>query len=135
MRILDAAIFKFDGFEESAAKSLNHRANHLVAQTIGVDDGATLERFDQAHDLNGARFFIHCYFRERRYKTALLVTASDSEPLSVPRFLARPAEGFGGSFEHCAHPRIGKILHAENERHGMIFGSLIRNDVGSLDSR
>src|SRR5260370_12347922 len=65
--ILDAAVFKFDGFEESAAQPLNHRAYHLVAQTSRVYDGAAFERFDQSHNANGARFLIHGYFRTCRY--------------------------------------------------------------------
>src|SRR2546425_13178875 len=113
MRVLDAAVFKFDGLEERSTQPLNHRASHLVAQAIRIDDGAAFERFDQSRDAHDARSLFHRYFREGRYVTALLKTAGDSESLSLLRFLARPAEGFRRSFQHSAHAGIGEIFHPE----------------------
>ncbi len=70
MRIFYPAIFEFDGLEERAAQPLNHRADHLVAQTIRVNDGAAFERLYHARDTHRARSLIHCYFGKGRHVAA-----------------------------------------------------------------
>src|SRR5204862_1710733 len=62
VRILYPAVFEFDSFEECAAQPLNHRSDHLVAQTIRVDDGAAFERFNQTHDAHRAGGLVHRHF-------------------------------------------------------------------------
>src|SRR5712691_1541881 len=168
-RILDAPVFKFDGFKERPAEPLNHRANHLVAQSIRVDDSAALERFDKPDYADSARLLAYHNFRAGRHVTALLIAAREPESLPFLRFLAWPAKGLRRSLQHRAEAGIGKILHAkvervhlgstrecihvrfacevirrrskpaigtapQDQRHGMVFRSLIRNVVGSLDS-
>src|SRR5207249_5167867 len=81
MRILNAAVFEFDGLEERPSQPLNHRANDLVAQTIRIDNRAAFERLDQAYHTHRSRSLVHHYFGERCDVTALLVTARDSESL------------------------------------------------------
>ena len=41
----DAAVFEFDGFEERTAEALNDSSDDLVAEAIGIYDGAAFESF------------------------------------------------------------------------------------------
>ena len=50
VRIEDAAVGELDGFEERAADALDDRAHVLVAQAVGIDDGAGLPGADDADD-------------------------------------------------------------------------------------
>ena len=54
-RILDAAIGEENSFEERSADALNKRALHLIAKTVGIDDGAALPGLHGAADLT---FFV-----------------------------------------------------------------------------
>ena len=102
----DAAIFEFDGFEECAAESLNHGADDLIAEAVGIDDGATFEGFDQAHDADGAGSAIHGDFRAGGDVAAFFVSYGDAEALPFLRFLARPAEGFCRRLQDVAGARF-----------------------------
>src|SRR5262245_5348938 len=51
MRVLDAAVFELNRFEERAAEALNLGAYDLVAEAVGVDDGAAFKCRDQAYNL------------------------------------------------------------------------------------
>src|SRR5882724_2008580 len=95
MRILDAAVFEFDGFEERAAQTLNHRADDLVAQSVGIDDGAAFECFHQANDAHGAGYAVDGYFRTGDHVAAFLVATRKTAAFAPWNFLLRiPAEGF-----------------------------------------
>src|SRR5205807_5629681 len=48
----NAAIFKLDRFEQSAADGHGDRAFDLILQVQWIYDGAAIERFDNAHDLD-----------------------------------------------------------------------------------
>lgn len=50
--VSDAAVFEFDGFEECATKSLDHSADNLIAEAIGIDDRAAFECFDETDHSN-----------------------------------------------------------------------------------
>src|SRR6266446_10843875 len=102
MRVLDAAVFKLDGFEERATQPLNDGSDHLVAQTIRVDDGAAFERLDNSHDAHCPGSAVDRHFGTRSHVAALLVATSKTESLPVLRFLARPAKRFRRGFEHGA---------------------------------
>ena len=52
--IRDAAVLEADGLEERAADALDDGALDLVAQAVGVDDGAALEGGDDAADPDAA---------------------------------------------------------------------------------
>ena len=50
-RIFDAAVFELNGFEQSAAESLDVGTDDLIAQTVGIDDGAAFECGDETEYL------------------------------------------------------------------------------------
>ena len=106
MRILDAAVFEFDGFEERAAQTLNHRADDLIAQSIGIDDGATFECFHQANDAHGAGCAVDGHFCAGGNVAALFEASCETEALPFLRFLSRPAEGFRSGIQHAAQTRV-----------------------------
>ena len=51
MRVFDAAVFELNGFEKRAAEALNVRADDLIAQAVGIDDGSAFECGDETDDL------------------------------------------------------------------------------------
>src|SRR5579864_5903513 len=53
-RIGDAAVFELNGFEERASESLDVCADDLIAQAVGINDGAALKGGDQTHDADRA---------------------------------------------------------------------------------
>src|SRR6476660_9130025 len=81
MRILDAAVFEFDGFEERTAQPLNHRADDLVPQSVGIYDGAALECFDQANDAHGTGRAVGGYFGTTGNVAALFKAGGETEAL------------------------------------------------------
>src|SRR6266700_7889458 len=106
MRVLDSAVFKLDGFEERATQPLNDGSDHLVAQTIRVDNGAAFERLDNSHDAHCPGSAVDRDLGAGGNVAALLVARRDTEALTHLRFLARPAKRFRGGFEHGAQPRV-----------------------------
>ena len=116
MRVLDVPILEFDGFEERSAQPLNDRAYHLIAQPIGIDDRSAFERFDGAHNAHTAGCAVHRNFGARGHVAPFLGATSQAEPLSLLRFLPRPAAGFCGSFQYSTHPHVRKVLQTELKR-------------------
>src|SRR5712672_2866686 len=108
-RISDAAMIELDGFEERAAETLDIRADDLIAQPIGIDDGAAFERGDQAHNPNAVGIIVDRNFRAGGHVTSLLVSSSDAEAASCC-FCARPAETLCRSFEDGAKARVFEVL-------------------------
>jgi len=86
--------YSIEPIESALASAWNHRADHLVAQTIRVYDGAAFERLHHARNAHCSRSLIHCYFGKGCHIAALLVAARDSESLPLLRFLARQPNDF-----------------------------------------
>src|SRR5712672_1325289 len=120
-RIRDAAMIELDGFEERAAETLDIRADHLIAQPIGIDDGAAFECGDQAHYAYAVCAIVDGDLGARRYVTSLLVSSSDAEAASCC-FCARPAETLCRRFEDGTKARVFEILKAKFQR--IDFGGL-----------
>src|ERR1700756_4750535 len=109
MRIGDAAVLKFDGFKERAAETLNVRADDLIAEAVGIDDGAAFESGDQAHDANCSRVFVHGDFGAGGYVTSLFVSGGDAEA-AIFFLRLRPAECFRGSFQDGTEPGVFEVF-------------------------
>src|SRR5712672_1285287 len=120
-RISDAAMVEFDGFEERAAEALDIRADDLIAQPIGIDDGTAFERGDQAHYAHAVCAIVDGDLGARRYVTSLLVSSSDAEAASCC-FCARPAETLCRRFEDGAETGVFQILEAKFQ--GIDFGGV-----------
>ncbi len=103
-------------FEQRAAESHDVCADDLMAQSIGIDDGAAFERGDDANHANLFARLIDGDFGEGCQVAAFFKPAAHAEALSWLGFLLRPSEAFCGGFEDSTQARIGKILHAEFER-------------------
>src|SRR6266481_7693822 len=78
-RICDATVFEFDGFEERAAEALDVCTDDLIAQAVGIDDGAAFEGGDQTHDADAAGIGVDRDLRAGSDVTSLLVSPGDAE--------------------------------------------------------
>jgi len=107
VRILDAAVCKLNRFEQSASESLNVGADDLIAQAVGIDDGATFKSGDQADYPEFGGSGISDDFRASGDITSLFTSGSDAETLTVFRLLRRPAEFLPGGLENSAEPCVG----------------------------
>jgi len=105
MRIRNAPLLKLNGLKKSAAESLNHRTNHLVAQPIRIHDRAALEHLPLVFHGHGIFLSVYKNFREGGDIAALLVSRSHSESLPLFGFLPRPAKRLRPCFKHSAHSR------------------------------
>ncbi len=94
----------------------NHCADHLVSQTIRIDNRATLEGFDQPHDTDGARSTIDGHFGAGGHVAALFVSDGEAESLAFACFLWWPGKRLCRRLEDTAQPGIGEILPAKLER-------------------
>src|SRR5260370_32144083 len=103
-RIGDAAVFELDGFEERAAEALNICADDLIAQAIGIDDGAAFERGYEANDADGAGLFVDSNFRAGCHITSLFIATGDSEAAFF-RLREGPGKCFSGGF-CCSGPAM-----------------------------
>src|SRR5258707_925115 len=126
MRIRNAPLLKLNGLKKRAAESLNHRPNHLVAQSVRIHDRAALEHFHQFFHGHGIFLSVHKNFREGGDIAALLVSRSHSESLPLFGFLPRPAKRLRPCFKHSAHSRVGQILQTKFE---WIHGSRVRQRI------
>ena len=112
----DAAVFEFNGLKKRAAQPHDVRALNLIAQVVGVDDGAALEGRDHPHNFHLAGLPVHRNFSTGRDVPQLFVSTAHAETLAGSGFGPPPAEFLGGRFEDCAQPLVLQVLQAEFER-------------------
>src|SRR5262249_43404427 len=112
----NTAVFEFDGFEQRAPETLDHGADHLVAETIRIHNGATFKGFHEANHSDRTGRSIDGDFRTRGDIAALFVADRQSKALARVRFLPRPAEGLRGRFENVSQALLFQILPSKFER-------------------
>src|ERR1700676_1570753 len=102
MRILDAPVFKGDGFEKPSTQPLNHCADDLIAQAVRIDDRAALERLHKPYHAHVAGYAIDRDLGTSGHVASLFRSARQAKSLPFLRLLARPAKGFCGSLQDGA---------------------------------
>ena len=117
VRVEDLAVLEVDRLEERAAEALDDRALDLVAQAVGVDDGAALEGGDDADDLDAAALPVDRDLGAGGDVAALLGAAGDAEAAARRGLRACPSRTCSAAASSTARSRgVLEVLQAERER-------------------
>ena len=99
-----------------AAQALNVSAFDLVAEIVGIHDGATLESGNDALDSDRSGVRVHADFSEGRDISELFIAATQSETAPRRRLPIFPTELLCCRVEDGAEPFVLEIFHTEIKR-------------------
>src|SRR5262249_20723094 len=116
MGIRDPAVVEVDRFEKSSADRLDDRPFDLVSKTVGVDDGAALERLHHAVDDDAARRALDPDFVAGSDEPSLLDSSGDPEAPPGGGLRSSPAEPVRSGGEYSFESVFLEILQAQFER-------------------
>src|ERR1035441_10309926 len=102
----DFAILEAHFLGERVAQAHGDAAFHLLAQAVGVDDDAGVERGDHPLDLHFAGGLADGQLRHGGYVSVRINAAGDADTASTGGLGGLPSELFGDGFDGAAHARV-----------------------------
>src|SRR5690606_15975457 len=105
----DPPVLELDGFPERAADAHDHAALDLVAQPVGVDDRAAVERREDADDADAAGGAVDGDLGARSDVAAFFDAAGEADAVAGGRLPAGPAEALRGGLEDGAESRVPDV--------------------------
>src|SRR5258707_3514572 len=123
-RVENLAILELYGFEQGAANGHRDCAFDLILQMGWIDDGAAVECFDDAQDLNLRRllvcifagWFLNRYFGASCQVSIFLKTTSDTKAVTRRGFCPAPTERLRRGLQYGTHSFVPNVLQTKRQR-------------------